>query len=167
MSDRILIGPASLDLVPILARHYRAQWSGQWIVEAVQSPEKPYAVEFMTCINDGRFDDALKVYWQLEPAYRLVHEIQAPLLVKGGHPWAHMRYFQWCVGGNGGLSRDTKHSQEQVAVLDAAGRQKIVDTYRRIGIEPVGSPEDEFIVGRANYAKGIRRGDLPELPLYA
>ena len=167
LSDRILIGPASLDLVPILARHYRAQWSGQWIVEAVQSPEKRYAVEFMTCINEGRFDDALKVYWQLEPAYRLVHEIQAPLLVKGGHPWAHMRYFQWCVGGNGGLSRDTKHSQEQVAMLDAAGRQKIVDTYRRIGIEPVGGPEDEFIVGRANYAKGIRRGDLPELPLYA
>jgi len=167
LGDRLLIGPACFDLVPLLARHYNIQWSGQWIVEAVQSPENQYAVEFMRCINDRRFDEAVKIYWKLEPAYRLVHEIQAPLLVKGGHPWAHMRYFQWCVGGNGGLSRDTKHTKEQVAILDAAERRKILDTYRRIGIEPVGGPEEEFIVGRANYAKGIRCKDLTDFPLYA
>lgn len=166
LSNRILIGPASLDLVPLLARHYGVQWSGQWIVEAVQSPDKRYAVEFMELINKHEFDKAMQVYWQLEPAYRLVHRLQAPLLVKGGHPWAHMRYFQWCMGGNGGLSRDTGHSKEQVCVLDAAGRREIVDTYRRIGIEPMLGPDDEFIVGRSNYKKGIRRQDMAELPLY-
>lgn len=167
LSDRILLGPASLDLVPIMARHYRTQWSGQWIVEAVQSPEKQYAVEFMAKITAGKFDDAMKLYWKLEPAYRLVHRLQAPLLVKGGHPWAHMRYFQWCVGGNGGLSRDTKHDKDQVSVLDAAGRKTIVDTYKKIGIEPVLGPEEEFIVGRAAYAKGVRPEHMTEKPLYA
>jgi 4-hydroxy-tetrahydrodipicolinate synthase len=167
LADRILIGPASLDMVPLLGRHYQVQWSGQWIVEAVQSPDKPYAVEFMDLIHRRRFDEAMKIYWLLEPAYRLVHRLQAPLLVKGGHPWAHMRYFQWCVGGNGGLTRETGHSKDQVCVLDKAGRQEIIDTYRSIGIEPVCGPEDEFIVGRANYSKGIRPKDMASLPLYA
>jgi 4-hydroxy-tetrahydrodipicolinate synthase len=137
LSDRVLVGPASLDMALLLARHYPVQWTGQWIVEGVQSPEKPYAVELLNALVSKRFDEALKMYWRLEPAYRLVHRLQQPLLIKGGHPWAHIRYFQWCVGGNGGLIRDTKHGKDQVSVLDRAGREEIRDTYRKIGITPM------------------------------
>lgn len=166
LGTRLLVGPASLDMTLLLGRHYRVQWTGQWIVEGVQSPEKPYVVELLQNVSSKRFEDALKIYWMLEPAYRLVHRLQQPLLLKGGHPWAHIRYFQWCVGGNGGLIRDTKQRKDQVSVLDQFGRQEIRDTYRKIGIDPYDGPEDEFIVGRANYARGVRPSDMVDLPLY-
>jgi 4-hydroxy-tetrahydrodipicolinate synthase len=89
LSNRLVFGPTNLDLVPMLARHYHnIQWSGQWNVESVQSPEKPYAVEYMDLVNRGRVDEALKVYWQMQPLIQLINDTQAPLLVKGGHPWA-------------------------------------------------------------------------------
>ena len=65
LSDRLLIGPVNLDFVPVLAKYYGVQWSGQWCVEAVQSPEKPYAVEFMSLLNQHLYEEAIKVYWQI------------------------------------------------------------------------------------------------------
>jgi 4-hydroxy-tetrahydrodipicolinate synthase len=166
LSDRLLVGPVNLDFVPVLAKHYRVQWSGQWNVEAVQSPDKPYGVQFMDLLNRHRFDEAMKVYWQLEPALSEFYALQSPLILKGGHPWCHMKYFQWCVGGNGGLIRDLHQPVDRVPILDEPGRRRIKETYRKVGIEPVSAPEEEFLVGKANYAKGIRRGDLTETPLY-
>jgi 4-hydroxy-tetrahydrodipicolinate synthase len=166
LAEKILIGPADLDSLPLLAKQYAVQWTGQWIVEAVQSPDKPYIVDLMEALNERRFDRAMELYWQMEPAYRLVHRLQAPLLAKGGHPWAHMRYFQWCVGGNGGLERDPKQRPDQVSVLDAAGRALIRDTYAAIGITIDEPDDDVFVVGRAAWAKGIRKADLSETPLY-
>ena len=167
LSDRLLVGPVNLDFVPVLAKHYRVQWSGQWNVEAVQSSDKPYAVQFMDLLNRRRFDEAMKVYWQLEPALSDFYALQSPLILKGGHPWCHMKYFQWCVGGNGGLIRDLHQPVDRVPILDEPDRRRIKETYRKVGIEPVSAPEEEFLVGKANYAKGIRRGDLSETPLYA
>jgi 4-hydroxy-tetrahydrodipicolinate synthase len=167
LSDRLLVGPVNLDFVPVLAKHYRVQWSGQWNVESVQSPDKQYAVQFMDLLNRHRFDEAMKVYWRLEPALSEFYALQSPLILKGGHPWCHMKYFQWCVGGNGGLIRDLHKPVDRVPILDEAGRRRIKETYRKVGIEPVSAPEEEFLVGKANYAKGIRRGDLTETPLYA
>ncbi len=104
LSDRLILGPVNLDFVPVLGKHYRnIQWSGEWIVEAVQSPEKPYAVEFMALAGKGRMDEAMKVYWRMQPLVDAIYDLQAPLLLHGSHPWAHMKYMQWCTGGNGGL----------------------------------------------------------------
>jgi 4-hydroxy-tetrahydrodipicolinate synthase len=62
LSNRLILGPVNLDLVPILGKHYpNIQWSGEWIVEAVQSPESPYAVEFMDLAGKRRMDEAMKV----------------------------------------------------------------------------------------------------------
>ncbi len=164
LGSRLLVSPVNIDFIPILAKHYPVQWSGFWNVEAVQSPEKPYAVELINLLNRGRFDEAIKVYWQLEPALDAFYRLRAPLLLKGGHPWSHMRYFQWCGGGNGGLVPDLNEPNDTVPVLDAAGRELIKDTFRKVGIEPVNAPEEEFIVGKAAYAKGIRPSDMPVIP---
>jgi 4-hydroxy-tetrahydrodipicolinate synthase len=166
LADRLLVGPADLDAAPMLARHYGIQWTGQWIVEAVQSPEKPYIVDFMAALNAQQFDRAMELYWRMEPAYRLVHRLQAPLLAKGGHPWAHMRYFQWCVGGNGGLERAPGQRPDQVSVLDAADRALIRNTYAAIGIDVGDGSDDAFVVGRAAWSRGVRGADLSETPLY-
>jgi 4-hydroxy-tetrahydrodipicolinate synthase len=144
LSDRLLIGPVNLDFVPLLARHHHVQWSGQWTVEAAQSPEKPYAVEFMDLIHKRRFDKAMKVYWQLEPALAWFYALQAPVILKGGHPWVHMKYYQWCVGGNGGLMRDLRQPVERVPALDTAGRRRIKDIYKRVGIVPVNASADSI-----------------------
>jgi 4-hydroxy-tetrahydrodipicolinate synthase len=166
LSDKLLIGPVNLDFVPMLAKHYNVQWSGQWNVEAVQSPEKPYAVEFMNLLNQRHFDKAMEVYARFEPALNAFFELQAPLLKKGGHPWTHMKYFQWCGGGNGGLLRDLHAPVEQVPVLDAAARKLIRDTFIKVGISPVAAMEEEFIVGKAAYARGARAAHMKEMPSY-
>ncbi len=166
LGDRILFGPANLELVPILAKSYRVQWVGQWVVESVQSPEKPYLVEFMDLVNKGQLETAMTLYWQMAPAYQYVHELQKSYLLKGSHPWAHINYYHWCVGGNGGLPRGSTQPSDDIAALDAAGRKEIHDCYRKIGITPIDAPDEEFMVGKANYAKGIRARNLTRTPLY-
>ena len=166
VSDRLLIGPVNLDFLPVLVKHYGVQWSGQWNVEAVQSPEKPYAVKFINLLNSGRFDEAMMVYSQFEPALVAFYQLQAPLITRGGHPWAHMKYFQWCGGGNGGLMRDTHSPVESVPILDAAARKLIRDTFISVGITPVTAPEEEFFVGKSAYARGVRASDMKETPSY-
>lgn len=168
LSDRLLVGPVNLDFVPSLSRQYHVQWSGQWNVESVQSPEKPYAVQLMKLLNDGRFDEAMKVYADLEPALDAFYKLQAPLILKGVHPYLHMKYFQWCVGGNGGLIPNLASIPPGlIPVLDAAARKLIRDTYLKVGITPTAAPEEEFIVGKAAYARGVRARDLAETPYYS
>ena len=167
LADRLLVGPVNLDFVPVLAKHYPVQWSGQWNVESVQSPEKPYAYDLLKALNEGRYDDAMDVYLALEPALSAFFELQAPLIRNGGHPWSHMKYFQWCGGGNGGLLRETHAPVEQVPVLDSAARNLIKETFRKVGISPLDAPDEEFMVGKAAYARGARAKDMSETPAYA
>jgi 4-hydroxy-tetrahydrodipicolinate synthase len=166
LGDRILLGPANLELVPILAKHYRVQWVGQWVVESLQSPEKPYLVEFMNLINRRHLDKAMSLYWRMAPAYKYVHRLQESFLARGSHPWAHINYYHWCVGGNGGLPRAAAHPSEDGAILDADGRKEIRECYRKIGIAPVDAPEEEFVAGKANYAKGVRAKQMTKTPMY-
>jgi len=165
-SNRLLLGLVNLDLVPALGSNYRnIQWSGEWIVEAVQSPEKPYAVEFMELAGKRRMNEAMKIYWQMQPLVEAIYNLQVPLLLHGSHPWTHMKYYQWCTGGNGGLL--PLKPAEYLPVLDSRGRESIRNTYKKAGITPVDRPEEEFMVGKLNYAKGIRAADLASTPVYA
>jgi 4-hydroxy-tetrahydrodipicolinate synthase len=166
LSNRLLVGPVNLDSAPILTKNYpNIQYSPMWVTESVQSPEKPYGVEFMDLIRKRRINEALMVYWEMQPLIQLIWDIQTPPLAKGGHPWAHMKYYQWAVGGNGGLL--PLKASEAVPLIDAKDRQRIRSTYEKCGITPVDHPEEEFVVGRAAYAKGVRLADLTSTPLYA
>ena len=42
----------------------------------------------------------------------------------------------------------------------------IKKTYRRIGITLIAAPEDEFVVGKAAYARGVRPKDMTATPYY-
>jgi 4-hydroxy-tetrahydrodipicolinate synthase len=166
LSSKLILGPVNLDLVPVLGKTYpNIQWSGEWIVEAVQSPEKPYAVEFMELAGKRRMNEAMKVYWRMAPLVEAIYNLQAPLLLHGSHPWEHMKYMQWCTGGNGGLL--PLKASEYLPVLDARGRELIRNTYKKAGITPVDRPDEEFVVGKMNYAKGVRTADMASTPLYA
>lgn len=166
LSDRLLVGLTNLDFVPWLAKQFNMQWSGQWNVEAVQSPEKQYGVEMMRLFGDGKYGEAMKAYHRLESAHDAFFRLQMPLILKTVHPWAHNKYFQWCVGGNGGLLPDFNYKHNLVPNLDAKERQLIRDTYREIGIKTTTAPEEEFVVGKAAYAKGVRIADMKDTPYY-
>jgi 4-hydroxy-tetrahydrodipicolinate synthase len=162
LSNRLLLGPVNLDLFPVLGRHYaNIQWTSQWISDAVQSPERPYAVELLEHIRERRMDKAMTVYWQMQPLIQLVYDVQAAMLP--AHPWQHMKYYQWVMGGNGGLL--PLEGREKVPALDGASRQRILETCRRVGIA-ADRPAEEFMVGRTAYARGIRASDLNAKPLY-
>jgi 4-hydroxy-tetrahydrodipicolinate synthase len=165
LSDRLILGPCNFDHLPLLAKHYKnVQWSGLWITDSLQSPEKPYAVEMMDLVVKGRMGDAIKVYWQMAPLIQGIYDLQAPLLLHEGHPWVHMKYLQWVTGGNGGLL-PLKPAQ-YLPVLDAQSRELIKRNFKKAGITPVERPEEEFIVGKMAYAKGVRAAQLSSKPLY-
>jgi len=166
LSTKILLGPVLLDAVPLLANKYKVQWSGEWAADAVQSPEKPYAVEFVDLVSRRQMDKAMKVYWTMQPALQAFFDLQAPTLRIGGHPWSHIKYYQWVTGGNGGVLRDLKMTSEQVPVLDSAGRAAIKQTLLSVGIKPVDLPDEAFVVGNAAYARGVRAKDLVTTPHY-
>ncbi len=155
LGDRLLIGPVNLDFVPILAKYCGVQWSGQWNVEAVQTPDHPYAVELMRHLNKGRMNEAMAAFRSLEPALAAFYELQAPLIKKGGHPWAHMKYFQWCGGGNGGLIRETDPLKGKVPILDDTGRAAIRQAYQKAGINVEKAVDASFPTGRAAFSRGI------------
>ena len=166
LSDRLIMGPCNFDHIPLLAKNYKnVQWSGLWITDALQSPEKPYAVEMMDLVVKRRFTEAMKVYWQMQPLIQGIYDLQAPLLLHESHPWAHMKYFQWVTGGNGGLL-PLKPAQ-YLPPLDAQGRELIKTTFNKAGITAVDRPEEEFLVGKVAYAKGVRASQLASKPLFA
>jgi 4-hydroxy-tetrahydrodipicolinate synthase len=164
LSDRLLLGPVHLDLFPLLARHYGAQWTGQWLVESMQSPQHPYVVDFVNACAAGDFDAAMSTFDAFEPALRAFFDFQAPLIKNGGHPLAHMKYYKWCTGGNGGLPLDAGHPRDQVPVLSADDRSAIRATYARIGVDVV--DDGSFHAGRAATARGATTMDVAQNGLY-
>ena len=78
VSDRVIVGAVNLEIVPLFANKYPVQWSGEWAVDAVQSPEKQYAVQFMDSVAKGRLGDAAKTYWAMQPALDAFFKLQGP-----------------------------------------------------------------------------------------
>ncbi len=146
LGDRLLVGSADLAMLGVLADRVPISWTGQWLTDAVQSPEHRFLVDFMTLLRTGRSREARALYWSIEPAYRAFAELQRPFLVEGAHPWTHMKYYQWCVGGNGGLLRP---NIEGTSPLDAAARQAIRESYAGIGIT-VPAEDGSFEAGRTH-----------------
>jgi 4-hydroxy-tetrahydrodipicolinate synthase len=166
VGDRILLGPVHLELAPLLAKRYHVQWSGQWAVDALQSPERPYAAQFMALLGEGRVDEAMDPYWRMEPASRAFFDLQAPLLRNGGHPWSHIKYYSWLSGGNGGVLRELGDA-EHYPTLDAPARQTMRDVFTGVGIAPVDLPDEAFAVGTTAYEAGVRATQLAATPHYS
>ncbi len=166
VGKRALISVVNLEAAPLFARSYPIQWSGAWTVDAVQSPEKPYAVKFMNLLSQRRFSDAMKVYWQMKPALDVFFKLQGPVLAAGGHPWIHIKYYKWLTGGNGGLLRDFNQRADQLPTLDARGRLACREALSSVGIKCVDLPDEAFVVGNANYTRGARMKDMASTPFY-
>ena len=73
--------------MPLLVKHYGMRWSGAWTIEALQSPEQPYVVEYLEHMLAGRWPEASDTYWRIKPGYDALFRLMAPMLPKGVHPF--------------------------------------------------------------------------------
>lgn len=159
-NDRMLIGALMLNIMPLGIKTYGQQWSGAWTVEALQSPEKPYAVNFFKLMTAGRYQEGMELYWKyLTPAFEAMMQRMGPLMPAGGHPWEHLKYYQFAVGGNGGRMRKDP-MQPNLPEVSTQDMEQVGQTLRSIGVEPTELPAEAFLVGRMNYQNGARADDL-------
>lgn len=155
VAQRIMIGCVNLRLFPLLAKTYGAQWSGAWTAEALQSPDKPFVTQYVQQLASGDFEAALSTYHALSAAYGALFALMAPVLPMGVHPFTQLKYYQWFVGGNGGLMRPPHDPVERDFKLTPEQRESVARAYATLGIDMTGPPES-FITGRAAYENGIR-----------
>lgn len=166
LGDRLQLAVVDLEVMLLLALEYPMQWTGQWAIDSVQSPEQPWVREFLELLRTGDLKSARELYWRYEPIASGFYALQEPSLVIGGHPWMHIKYMKWLTGGNGGLLPDQKTTPEMVPHLDAAGRSLCRDLFAKVGIKTIDLPDEAFIVGNAAYERGVRVKDLGSLPQY-
>jgi len=166
LGDRLLMAVVDLEVMLLLSLKYSMQWTGQWAIDSLQSPEKPWVTEFLELMRTGNGKAARELYWQYEPIATGFYALQEPSLSIGGHPWIHIKYMKWLTGGNGGLLPDLKATPEMIPHLDAAGRAQCRELFAKVGIKTVDLPDEAFIVGNAAYEKGVRPKDLAGLPQY-
>ncbi len=145
-SDRLLVTSVNLGLLPMLRKMYSVQWSGAWTAEALQSPEHPYAVNFMNLLLQDRFDEAMSIYWRLAPALGSMMRVMAPLVPTGTYHWPMLKFYQWLSGGNGGMTR------QPCMRLFERDLTAIRGGLRAVGIECT-DPNEEFYVGRSQLAR--------------
>jgi 4-hydroxy-tetrahydrodipicolinate synthase len=158
--QRMLIGCVNLKLFPMLSKFYGAQWSGAWTGEALQSPEKPFIADYIRQLNAGDYPAAIETYHQIMPAYGMLFGMMAPLLPKGVHPFTQLKFYQWFVGGNGGLMRPPHDPTEAAFKLTPEQREHVAVGFGTLGIEQAEGALESFLTGRAAYTNGVRAADL-------
>ena len=95
----------------------------------------------------GELDQAMDIFWQTS---RPVQGSLGDSYFHTGIVTAHTdKYGHWCCGGNGGTIR------QPTGRLYDYQKDAIRAGLKAIGITPR-EPEEEFYVGRVNYAKGYR-----------
>jgi len=168
VADRLLIAPVNLDFAPMLARHYRLQWSGQWNAEAVQTPDNQLANRLLAACASGDVAAIDRAARDIQPAHDAFFALQASVIKSGAHPVQHNKYYSWLGGGNGGLvPNDPGAPEGAVPVLTAADRAMMRAAFAASGLKATDAPEEQFVVGRAGWDRGVRAKDMASLPSYS
>jgi len=144
--DKVVISCPIERWLPFLHQAFGQQSIGPGPYEYLQSPENPYLVEYFNLMMQGKIGQAMEIYWRLTPARILFEMHHGPTATLGIYHWSRFKYYQWLVGGNGGITRQPSmkiHQHEMEAIKMA---------FRQIGIDPR-EPDEEFWVGRLYFEK--------------
>jgi 4-hydroxy-tetrahydrodipicolinate synthase len=144
VGDKVLLQSAEIEEWPITVAKFKQQWAGPAdYVIFDQTVENPRIIRMFNLFLKGDFLKAMELYWELAP---ITLGARAAMFQSG---MMGVKYIQWLTGGNGGMYRQPAFPMFQ--------RQKDA---MRAGIKAAGiiPPEDEeeFYVGKLNYAKGLR-----------
>jgi 4-hydroxy-tetrahydrodipicolinate synthase len=149
--DQILVNDPMPDRWFITIPVYGQQWAGAGPFYSMQTPENQRMVNLFNTLVKGDIDKGLDMYW----------EGQKGMAGGGGgggmDSYFHSgivtalsdKYGHWLVGGNGGSVR------QPTGRLYDYQKEAMRASVRAMGVTPR-EPEEEFYVGRVNYAKGAR-----------
>lgn len=141
-AEQALVNVTMSDWAAITVLKMGQQWIGASCYEMLQSPQKPYVVDMFNLLLAGDYQRAVDIYWRTQPLYGLFGQ-HIMGIMQGFYPWAMFKYYQWCVGGNGGLPR----SAGRMFAHQMMGAKM---AYRMAGIDPR-EPDAEFFAGRVNF----------------
>jgi len=131
--------------------HYGQQWSGPSPFYMLQTPENPRIVRMFDLLTTGEIREALEIHWETAPINESSMGMSSVSYFDTGIIYCSMdKYYHWCNGGNGGMLR------QPVPRLHDYHKQQIRAALKAGGLTPREAPEEEFYVGRINYAKGAR-----------
>jgi 4-hydroxy-tetrahydrodipicolinate synthase len=151
IGDRVLVADPSPSTWFVTVTKFGQQWAGAAPFYSTQTPEDQRNVKLFNALLKNDIDEALRLYWQSEAnasaswsAYSHVNYAETGIISAYADKYTH-----WCNGGNGGLLR------LPVGRLYDYQREAMRAGLRAIGLTPR-EPEEEYFVGRVNYAKGAR-----------
>lgn len=151
MGDRICVADPMPSSWFATITKFGQQWAGAGPFYGSQTPENPRNVNLFNALYRGDMEEAFRIHYEMLPnaeasamAFNNVNYPETGILVAFVDKYCH-----WCCGGNGGLLR------QPTGRLYDYQRQAIRAGLRAIGIEPREN-EEEYFVGRMNYAKGAR-----------
>jgi len=151
VGDKILVNDPMPDRWPITIPKCGQQWAGAGPFTLYQTPENPRMVRMFDLFVNGEIDKAMDIYWELSPVIEIAGSVlaQVSYFDTGIITALVDKYCHWCNGGNGGMVR------QPTGRLHDYNKEKIRAALRAVGLTPR-EPEEEFYVGRVNYAKGTR-----------
>ena len=120
-----------------------------------QTPENPRHVKLFNALVEGRIDDAKAIQAEFRGAPREKGEYVYSAFTNVNYPETGImcafadKYSHWLCGGNGGILR------QPTGRLYDYQKKSLREQVERIGIK-ARENEEEFFLGRMNYAKGYR-----------
>ncbi len=146
--DKILVNDPMPERWFYTIPQYGQQWAGAGPFYAMQTPERPRMVQMFNYMRDGEVDKALDIHWEASPPAEGITGLEV-YFHNGILNAISDKYAHWLLGGNGGLLR------QPIGRLYDYQKDRIRGHLQSMGFE-VREPEEEFYVGRSNYAKGAR-----------
>ncbi len=149
VGHKVLVNCPEEGMWSITVPKYGQQWAGPSNYVMCQTPDNPRLVEHFNLLVNGDIDRAMDIFWSLAPIQSARAAALNATLAGGLYHFTLWKYWQWLVGCNGGLLR------QPIMPLYEHNKEGIKAALKAAGITPR-EPEEEFYVGRVNYARGAR-----------
>jgi 4-hydroxy-tetrahydrodipicolinate synthase len=145
VGDKILFQAAEPSEWPITVGKYKQQYAGpaDYVIYDGADVKKTRILKMFNEFLTGDFLKAMDLYWEL---YSITIDARDVAFRSG---MLGMKYMQWLCGGNGGIFRKPS------GVLFQQMKNAMRAGVKKAGITPP-EDEEEFYVGKLNYAKGLR-----------
>jgi 4-hydroxy-tetrahydrodipicolinate synthase len=145
LGDKILFQAAEPSEWPITVGKYKQQYAGpaDYVIFDPPSARNPRILKMFNGFLNGDFLKTMQLYWELYPITIGARDVAFRSGMLG------MKYLQWLCGGNGGIFRKPSN------ILFQRDKDAMRAGVKAAGITPP-EDEEEFYVGKLNYAKGIR-----------
>ncbi len=145
VGDKILFQSAEPSEWPITVAQYKQQYAGpaDYIIFDQAGNNDSRALRMFNEFLKGDFLKGMEIYWELAPVTLDARGVAFQSGMLG------MKYLQWLTGGNGGMFR------KPTSLIFQHQKDAMRAGVKAAGITPPEN-EEEFYVGRLNYAKGLR-----------